>query len=257
MEVLYLIFFVILGLILGSFYNVVGYRLPNNMSIAFPASHCPNCNHKLGPLELIPVFSYLFQLGKCKNCKQKISIQYPIIELLTGIMFGISYWIFGMSVNLFIALILVSIVVIIFVSDIKYMIIPDQVIIAGIILIFICKCFEGIGTAFMSLLYGLVTFAVMFLIKIIGDFVFKKESLGGGDIKFMFISGMCLGPIIGLSNIFLGSLIAFPIALLSVFLKKEHMIPYGPFLGIALLILFFFQVTPTMLYNIMLAMSIK
>ena len=71
MELYYLIVFFIFGLIFGSFYNVVGYRLPNNMSLINPSSHCPKCNHKLGPFELIPVFSYLFQGGKCKNCKIK------------------------------------------------------------------------------------------------------------------------------------------------------------------------------------------
>lgn len=252
MEVLYLIFFVVLGLILGSFYNVVGYRLPNNMSIAFPASHCPKCNHKLGPLELIPVLSFIFQLGKCKSCKSKISIQYPIIELLTGILFGISYLKFGISVNFFISLVLVSLVIIIFVSDIKYMIIPDQIIIVSIILIFISKCFLGIGEAFISLLYGLISFGVMFLIKLLGDFVFKRESLGGGDIKLMFVVGMSIGPIMSVCNIFLGSLIAFPIAFVSMISKKEHLIPYGPFLGVALLIIFFFQITPEVLYDFLL-----
>ena len=252
MEVLYLIFFVVLGLILGSFYNVVGYRLPNNMSIAFPSSHCPKCNHKLGPLELIPVLSYIFQLGKCKSCKSKISIQYPIIELLTGILFGFSYLKFGISINLFISLVLVSLVVIIFVSDIKYMIIPDQIIIVSIILIFISKCFLGISEAFVSLLYGLISFGVMFLIKLIGDFIFKRESLGGGDIKLMFVIGMSIGPIMSVCNIFLGSLIAFPIAIVSMITKKEHLIPYGPFLGVALLILFFFQITPQVLYDFLL-----
>lgn len=256
MEVLYIIFLVILGLILGSFYNVVGYRLPNNMSIAFPDSHCPNCKHKLTPLELIPVLSYVFQLGKCKSCGQKISIQYPLIELLTGALFGLAYVVFKDNiVNLIIALVLVSLVVIIFVSDIKYMIIPDEVIIASIILIFACKCFTGIDKALFSLLDGLIAFVVMFLVKIFGDFVFKKESLGGGDIKLLFVVGMALGPIVGICDIFLGSLLAFPVALISVLTKKEHLIPFGPFLGVALLILFFLQVTPDFLYNFFVSLA--
>ena len=252
MEVLYILFFTIFGLIMGSFYNVVGYRLPNNMSIAFPPSHCPKCNHKLTALELIPVLSYIFQLGKCKNCKSKISIQYPLIELITGILFGLSYYIFGFTINLPIALILVSYVVIIFVSDIKYMIIPDEVTITCAILMFICKCIEGSMPALMSLLYGVITFICMFLIKILGDFVFKRESLGGGDIKLMFVVGMVLGPVIGLCVIFIGSILAFPVAIVSVLTKKEHLIPFGPYLGIGLLILFFFSITPSSLYDILL-----
>ena len=89
----------ILGLVFGSFYNVVGYRLPNNMSIAFPASHCPNCNHKLKFYELIPVLSYIFLKGKCSSCKKRISIFYPFFELLTAILFTISYLIFGFNLK--------------------------------------------------------------------------------------------------------------------------------------------------------------
>ena len=76
--VVYSIMLFILGICFGSFFNVVGYRLPNNMSLAFPPSHCTNCNHKLGALELVPIFSYIFQGGKCKHCKEKISVFYPI-----------------------------------------------------------------------------------------------------------------------------------------------------------------------------------
>ena len=83
--VVYSIMLFILGICFGSFFNVVGYRLPNNMSLAFPPSHCTNCNHKLGALELIPIFSYIFQGGKCKHCKEKISVFYPIFEFITGI----------------------------------------------------------------------------------------------------------------------------------------------------------------------------
>ena len=84
-----------LGLVLGSFYNVLGYRLPKKESIVFPSSHCPNCNHQLKFWDLIPVLSYIFLQGKCHYCKKKISIIYPIIELATAILFVTSYYIFG------------------------------------------------------------------------------------------------------------------------------------------------------------------
>ena len=84
---LFLSFFMI-GTIFGSFYYVVAYRIPKGESIVSPPSHCPNCNHRLGPLELIPIFSYLFQLGRCKSCKCKISIFYPLYEILCGLLFG-------------------------------------------------------------------------------------------------------------------------------------------------------------------------
>ena len=90
-ELLYATLFFILGIIMGSFYNVVGYRLPNNISLIKPSSHCPNCNKKLGFFELIPIISYIIQFGKCKKCKQRISIFYPIIELSSGLLFALSY----------------------------------------------------------------------------------------------------------------------------------------------------------------------
>ena len=100
---------------MGSFYNVVGDRLPNNKSIISPPSHCENCNHKLGGLELIPIFSFLLQGGKCKNCKIKLSIVYPLYEVVVGIAFAVCYMVFGISLELLYALTFVSILLIIIV----------------------------------------------------------------------------------------------------------------------------------------------
>lgn len=235
---IYLIF--VIGLILGSFYNVVGLRLPNNESIVFPGSHCPKCNHKLAWYENIPVLSYLFLGGKCKNCKKKIDIIYPLIELLTGILFATTYYLYGFSEEFLIGIILVSLVVIIFVSDTKYMIILDSPTIISVILIFIIKwIYEGIKVSLLSLLYGLFIFGIMYLLLIIGNFLFKKESLGGGDIKLSFVAGMVLGPYLGLFYIMFGSFLAFPYAIYTVIKNKNGVLPFGPFLASAMLILFY------------------
>lgn len=235
---IYLIF--VIGLIFGSFYNVVGLRLPNNESIVFPGSHCPKCNHKLAWYENIPVLSYLFLGGKCKNCKKKIDIIYPLIELLTGILFAITYYLYGFSEEFLLGIILVSLVVIIFVSDTKYMIILDSPTIISVILIFIIKwIYEGIKVSLLSLLYGLFIFGIMYLLLIIGNFLFKKESLGGGDIKLSFVAGMVLGPYLGLFYIMFGSFLAFPYAIYTVIKNKNGVLPFGPFLASAMLILFY------------------
>lgn len=235
---IYLIF--VIGLIFGSFYNVVGLRLPNNESIVFPGSHCPKCNHKLAWYENIPVLSYLFLGGKCKNCKKKIDIIYPLIELLTGILFATTYHLYGFSEEFLIGIILVSLVVIIFVSDTKYMIILDSPTIISVILIFIIKwIYEGIKVSLLSLLYGLFIFGIMYLLLIIGNFLFKKESLGGGDIKLSFVAGMVLGPYLGLFYIMFGSFLAFPYAIYTVIKNKNGVLPFGPFLASAMLILFY------------------
>ena len=89
----------ILGIIFGSFYNVVGLRLSKEESIVFPPSHCTSCNHKLSPLDMVPIFSYIFLKGKCRYCSKHISIKYPLFELLTGILFVLSYVKFGFTIN--------------------------------------------------------------------------------------------------------------------------------------------------------------
>ena len=118
MKILWMISFFIIGTVLGSFYNVLGYRVPLNKSIVYPGSFCPRCGHDLKWYELIPVISYIFLGGKCRNCKQPISLMYPFIELFCGILFMVSYYSFGFSGNLFISLILVSLLCIVIVSDV-------------------------------------------------------------------------------------------------------------------------------------------
>lgn len=243
MEVYYLIVFFIFGLIFGSFYNVVGYRLPNNMSLISPSSHCPQCEHKLTAFELVPVFSWLFQGGKCKNCHKKIPIFYPIFELSTGIVFASIYYVFGLSIETFIALIFASMILILIISDILYMIIPDELLIFCGVIIFILKIVSGGFDIIIPLLIDmLVPFISMLLIKLLGDFMFKRESLGGGDIKLMLVFGMVLGWEVALSTIVIASFLALPVAIINLKKNNEHELPLGPFLGIAALICLIFKI---------------
>ena len=130
------------GLIFGSFYNVVGWRLPIGLSIVRPSgSFCPKCRHKLRWYENIPVFSFLIQGGKCRKCKEKISKFYIVIELLTGILFALSYWLFGFSFNFFLSLIVSSFFVIVIVSDLKFLVIPDEVAVESAAPLIICAAF--------------------------------------------------------------------------------------------------------------------
>jgi leader peptidase (prepilin peptidase) / N-methyltransferase len=234
------IFIFILGLLLGSFYNVVGLRLPNNESIIYPGSHCPNCNHKLSWYENIPILSYIFLGGKCKSCKKHISFIYPSMEMLTGILFLLSYLYFGISESFFIAIILSSLVVIIFVSDSKYMIILDSpLIICSVLIVIVKVIYEGLKETLFSIGYGVLIFFVVYLLMLLGNYIFKRESLGGGDIKLSFISGLVLGPWLGLFYIVLASFFAFPYAVYITISKKEGMLPFGPFLATSLLIIYF------------------
>ncbi len=238
MTIYFSVVFLIFGMVLGSFYNVVGERLPNNESIVKPRSHCPKCGHQLQAFELIPVISYLFLKGKCRKCKSHISIFHPIFELVSGILFMISYLVFGMSIQLIIALTFISILLITIVSDYKYMIICDEVLIIGSFFLIIELIFErGFAGTGLSILDGLVSFFLMYLIKKIGDFFFKRESMGGGDIKLMFTFGLVLGVLNSILSIFLASIIGLPISLLLLHYKKNHEVPFGPYLSIAAIII--------------------
>lgn len=243
MEFYYIIFNFIVGIVCGSFFNVVGYRVPKEESIVFPASHCPNCGHKLGPLELIPIISYIFLGGKCKECKKKISLIYPIFELLTGLMFALSAYLFGFSINHIIAITVVSVLLIIIISDIRYLIIPDEVLLIGTILVLLEKIIlGGWRLGLDTLINGIFAFLIMYMVKIIGDFMFKKESMGGGDIKLLFFFGLFLGWELSLISIFIASFIGLPISLYILLKNKSHIIPFGPFLSIAAIILLFSQI---------------
>ena len=233
MEISIYIGLFILGTILGSFYNVVGYRLPKNESIVFPPSHCPKCNHRLEPWELIPIVSFLLQRGKCTKCKEKISWFYPIFEAFCGILFVLSYVSFGLTYELIIVLTFVSMLIIIMVSDYHYMIIPDEVLIFfGIALLIEKAIIHGISTIPYALLSGLIAFTIMFLLKKLGDLIFRQESMGGGDIKLLGIFGIMLGWPNALISIVAGSFIGLPISLVAVNLNKTHIVPFGPFLSL-------------------------
>lgn len=251
MRILYTIFMWVMGLIFGSFYNVVGYRIPNGLSIVKPGSFCPKCNHSLKWYELIPVFSYLFQGGKCRVCKERISIIYPMVEITTGILFAVSYYIFGFSYEFILSLIVASFLVIVIVSDINYLIIPDEVTLFFCLLVFFTKLFTGgFETAILALGHGLILFGVMYLIMVLGNVILKKESMGGGDVKLMFFVGMVTGPVLGIFSIFLSSVIALPLSLMMYLKDKNNVIPFGPFLLIAAFIIVLFGIDSQMILSI-------
>ena len=244
MEVIYLILFFVLGLCLGSFYHVVGYRLPRDENIIKPKqSYCPECHHPLGILDLIPVFSYVFHKGRCHYCHKKISISYPIIELITGLLFALSFHLFGFSVDFGIALVLSSMLSIILVSDIQYLIIPDSVTVIGFLCLLILRLVSsGIWDTLLGICSGVFMFCFMYLLMLLGNLLFRKESLGGADIKLMFVAGFLFGPFLSLCLIFISSLLALPVAIGLYIGNKENKVPYGPFLMIGMLILHFSQI---------------
>ena len=236
-----IVYMFIIGMFMGSFFGVVGSRLSKNESIVKPRSHCTNCGHVLNWYELIPVFSFIFQKGKCSKCKTKLSIMYPIIELLCGLLYAVSYFKFGFSKELLFSLLIVSDLIIVLVSDLSYLIIPDEVtIFFSVITMFFRFIFYGFKEGIFSILSGILLFLLMYCIMMMGNKIFKKETLGGADIKLMFFVGLLLYPPLGVFSIFLSSCLALPISIFSLIKNKDNVIPFGPFILMSLFIIYCF-----------------
>ncbi|KAA0549237.1 prepilin peptidase [Bacillus sp. BGMRC 2118] len=229
----------IVGLVLGSFYNVVGLRVPNNESIVKPRSACPRCHSTLTPLQLIPVFSYLFQGGKCRTCKTTISPLYPMMELATGVLFVAAPLIMGWSLELFVAWTFISLLVIIFVSDIKYMIIPDKVLIVFAVLLLAERLLLSPLTPWWDSLVG-ATVGIGMLMFII---LISKGGMGGGDMKLFGVIGIVLGWKLVLLAFFLSTLIGTLLAMIGLVIgkvKRGQPFPFGPSIVIGSLITYFY-----------------
>ncbi len=244
MNSLYIIIFFIFGCFLGSFFAVVGERLPRNENFIISNSHCNNCKHRLYFYDMVPVVTYIINKGRCKYCGEKIPFMLPFVELVTGLLFAVSYNSFGFSYDLFIALGVVALLMVVLVSDLTYYIIPDEIIVFFIFYFIIFQFLKG-GINMMSthVVTGIFLFLLMYFIMFLGEKMFKKESLGGGDVKLLFIFGLVLEPILGVLSIFIASVIALPPSFYLLFKNNDHMIPFGPFLIISFAFIFFSKIT--------------
>ncbi len=232
------LFIFLYGLIFGSFFNVVGLRIPNNVSIVKPRSACPNCQHQLTPLELLPVFSYLLQKGKCKKCSIKISPLYPSFELLTAILFTISPLLVGWSKELIVTLTLISMLMIIVVSDIKYMIIPDKVLLFFAPLFMLERIFIPLNPWWNPLLGATVGFFLLLLIAVI-----SKGGMGGGDIKLFAVLGLVLGWKLVLLAFFISTFFGAVFGIIGMLFKKVERgkpMPFGPYIAHGTLVAYFY-----------------
>lgn len=238
LEVMMTIFFFLFGITLGSFFNVVGLRVPKKMPFAYDRSFCPSCHKQLSWFELIPVFSFILQRGKCRTCQQKISLIYPIIELLTGLLFVLCYLMIGIELELIIALLLISMLMIIFVSDITYMLIPNKVLLFFLPLFMMMRVIQPLDPWWSSITGGTVAFILIALIIIV-----SKGGMGAGDMKLFGLLGIVLGLGKVLLTFFLASLLGALIGmilLLCKIIKRKQPIPFGPYIIVASIISYFF-----------------
>lgn len=247
MDIVYsfkLILMYLLGTLMGSFYGVVGYRRGKGEDFVKGRSYCNNCKHLLKWYDLIPIISYLTLKGKCRYCHKKISPVLPFVELTTGLLFVIAFYSFSNIFDLLVCIFIISLLMIVIVSDLEYYIIPDEVLIFFIVCFIILQLFRvGFIETLIHIGTGLFLFFVMYGILLLGNYLFKKESMGGGDVKLLFIFGLVLDPLIGLFTIFLASFIALPVSFYLYITNKNKIIPFGPFLIIAFLIMYFTKIT--------------
>ena len=224
----------VLGLIVGSFNNVCIYRIPRNESIIYPASRCPKCRSSIKPIDNIPLLSYILLKGKCRNCGSKISIQYPVVEFLTGIIYIFIFLIYGLTLQSLIYIILSSALIIIAFIDLNRQIVPDMISLPGIAIGLILSFFVPYISFINSVLGVVVGGGIIFIIGLAGSVIFKKEAMGGGDVKLAAMIGAFLGWKYTIISLFLGFFLG---ALVGIFLilskikSKEDMVPFGPFIA--------------------------
>ncbi|CAN5859850.1 A24 family peptidase [soil metagenome] len=259
------IFIFVFGAAVGSFLNVVIHRVPNEESIVFPNSACPNCKSLIKPYDNIPILSWLILRGRCRNCKNPISPRYPAVELLTALLFALVFWQIGLNVFLPVALIFVTAVVALIFIDAENMILPNVITYPLLIFALLIRLIYPIvfdvlyfadfkvyplnqmgnypvwvTSLFGAILGGLIGGGSLWLVGEIWKRLRGVDAMGLGDVKMMFGVGALLGWQLTLLSIFLGS---FSGAIIGIFLisrqKDKNMqtqIPFGVFLGIGSII---------------------
>ena len=237
----------IIGSVIGSFLNVCIYRMPKNESIITPASRCPHCKKTIFWYDNIPFVSFLLLGGKCRNCKERISIRYFIVELLTALMALFLYMQFGLSVKFFVYALLFSGLIVATFIDLEHRIIPDEIsigaIVLGVLINALFPAMHGFSNFKQALIFsGLGILAgggTLYLTGMLGDFIFKKESMGGGDIKLLAGIGAFLGWKIAILIFFIAPVFGAIVGMIVKIRKKVSIIPYGPFISLSTFIALF------------------
>ena len=228
-----LFIFVVLGVCVGSFLNVLILRLPLGKSVAFPASYCPKCKNPLKWYHNIPIFSWLFLRGKCAFCDQKISFQYPLIELLSGLIFLLAFLKSQNMFDAFIIAIVFSLLLALSAIDLKYKAVPDNLSIPALLL-------APLSGNFLTNVESALLLAGGFaLLRIIISWIIKKEAMGEADIIIAGVIGGILGVKLGLSAIYIAALICLTVFF--VVSKRGYELPFIPFLSIGLFVTWCFE----------------
>jgi len=242
MDGVLVVFCGVLGLLIGSFLNVVIWRVPRKLSVVRPPSHCPQCETPIRPRDNIPVLSWMILGGKCRHCGNPIAVRYPLVEASCGVLFAGVAARFGSDWALPAYLVLTAALLAISLIDLEHFIVPDRITapltVSSLALLGLAAAAEGNGWRFgRSLLGGVAFFAFLLLLNII-----NPRGMGMGDVKLAFSLGLFLGWL-GWGHVFLGGFLSFllgavvGVALIATKVKgrKDH-VPFGPFLAAGTLI---------------------
>jgi leader peptidase (prepilin peptidase) / N-methyltransferase len=227
----------VLGLCFGSFLNVCILRLPKDQSLLHPPSTCPQCGQRIAWYDNIPVVSWVVLRGKCRACGHPISLQYPLIEALVGILWVGAYLAWGLSLHALAGALLGTILLGIGITDARHYLIPDEFTWGGLAIGLAVSLAGGWQGFLQALIGGTVGFVLLFMVGLAGRWMFREEAMGGGDIKMMAMVGSFVGWKGVLLTIFsgalLGTLIFVPLSV-----RKKRLVPFGVFLAVGAAVTF-------------------
>ncbi|MCT8976311.1 prepilin peptidase [Clostridium sp. CX1] len=240
MNTLIRIFIMIFGFIIGSFLNVCIYRIPKGQSIAYPPSHCTNCDREIKWYDLVPIFSYIFLLkGKCRHCGEKISIRYPVIEFITGVLYLVIYIKYGLTLTTLKYIAFITILIVVGIIDLDTTDVYFSTTIVGVVLALSFIAASGyLYSDFKQYIYGgLLGGGVIALIIVL------TKGMGWGDAEICLYSGLFLGLKLTIVMLFFSFIFGSVISLILIALKKKNRkdyIPFGPFIALAAVFTVFF-----------------
>lgn len=228
----------LVGLTVGSFLNVVIHRLPRGESVVSPGSRCPSCGTPLRWYHNVPLVSWLALGGRCASCRARIGWQYPLVEAATGAIWAGNVAAFGVGPEAAVAIALLTLLLAIAVTDARHYIIPDELSLGGAVLGVALAALPGGLTVPDAVLGAVAGGGVLWLVAILGTWAFKKEAMGGGDIKMLTMIGAFLGWKGALLTVFLGAL-AGTLVFVPVALKSDRLVPFGLFLALGAALAFY------------------
>jgi len=238
----------VLGAFVGSFLNVCIWRLPRSQSIVRPRSACPHCRHPIAWYDNVPLVSYALLGARCRHCRKPVHWRYPLVEALGGLAAVVTFQRFGVGLTGLVYLAFVWALIVASAIDFEHQIIPDEISVGGLVLGLVLSPLiprlhgtDHALTALMRSFAGaLAGGGLLYVTGTLGSWLFRKEAMGGGDVKLLAMAGSLLGWKLVTLTFFLAPVLALIPGLAVLVFRRSHVIPYGPFLSLALVVSLFY-----------------